>query len=303
MEEVVCDFCGSADATVLFEGTDVMFPQYQHIHAVQRCNQCGLWYLNPRPTTEEEYLAMYPPEYDSYVDLDRKWLLQLRKLNWRKELADIVSLVGSEGRFLEVGCATGEFLNELREMGCLNLIGLEYNPEVVQMARERYGLDVREGDILSGQFPNEHFDVVMMRYVLEHVPNPVETLRETHRILKPGGTYIFSIPNPVSLDAQVYGRYWFGHEVPRHLHNYPKATLKQMLESVGFEQKHIYYSFAPNDWILGFKNVLIGWGVSHKAASVWDIHNPLALALFFPLGVLSGLVKSSGRMRVVARKL
>ncbi|MCC6906231.1 MAG: class I SAM-dependent methyltransferase [Anaerolineae bacterium] len=304
MKEITtCAFCGSDKATVLYRGTDMLFPYYTHEHAVQQCDECGLWYLNPRPDTEEEILKMYPPEYDSYVDTGKGWFLAVRRQVWKPELRRHIALAGRDGHILEVGCATGEYLNELRLRGCRNLVGVEYNPEAVRLANERYHLDVIQGDILGGHFADQQFDLVIMRYVLEHVPNPMETLREAARILKPGGAFIFSIPNPDSLDARVYGRHWFGHEIPRHFFNYPQATLKKMLAATGFELDHIDFPYIPNDWILGFKNVLLNNGTSRAVARLVDIDNPLALALFLPLGVLSGLLRASGRMHVHARRM
>ena len=212
-------------------------------------------------------------------------------------------LSASQARILEIGCATGEYLATLHNHGYQNLVGIEYNPDIAQMARERHGLEVIEGDIFAGAFPSQTFDVVIMRYVLEHVPNPMSTLREVHRLLKPGGWYIFSIPNPDSLDARVYGKYWFGHEIPRHLHNYPQETLKHMLAQTGLDLHKLEFPYIPNDWILGFKNLLIGHNAPRWLSNLLDIRNPLALFMFLPLGLISGLTRSSGRMRVKAQKI
>jgi SAM-dependent methyltransferase len=139
-----------------------------------------------------------------------------------------------------------------------------------------------------------------MRHVFEHVPHPMATLKEIARILKPGGTFIFMIPNPDSLDARLFGRYWQGHDVPRHFYNYPPNTLRQMLLAAGLEQQHIGFSLIPNDWILSIKRMLIEGGLPPWFTRLFEIDNPLLLALFTPFGVLAGLLQDSGRVRVKA---
>lgn len=304
MQEInTCNFCGSSEACPLFTGSDLMFLRNTSKHTVLICSQCGLFYLSPRPFTPEELAAIYPPEYEPYVDPNRKLMLRLRQLAWRSELLDIVRVGGKDAYILEIGCATGEYLDALHELGCERLAGLEFNPQVAQLARERYGLDVTAGELMDAQYPDQTFDIVVMRHVFEHVPDPMGTLREIARILKPGGQYIFVIPNPDSLDAKVFGRYWQGHDIPRHFYNYPPGTLKQMLSEAGLEQQDIRFSLIPNDWILSIKRMLLEHGWPGWVARLFEIDNPILLALFTPVSILAGLVKRSGRIRVRAAKV
>jgi len=303
MEHVNCDFCGSSEARVLFRGSDRMFPKNDALFSVQQCFSCGLLYLQPRPTTHEELLAMYPPEYDSYVNLDKKWQIALRKLVWRGELLDIRKRIGSEGNVLEIGCATGEYLNALREKGVQNVTGVEFSPQAAELARTRYEMSIVTGDLFDGHFPDSAFDAIVMRHVLEHIPSPFETLREINRIIKPGGWLFLSLPNPDSLEAKLFKENWLDHDVPRHLFNFPPATLRKMLSRTGFEQYRIDYSNTPNGWILSSKYYLFSRRLPAGLTRMLDLNNPLSLALFIPLSILAGFFRCSGRIRVVARKL
>ncbi len=229
-------------------------------------------------------------------------MLLLRKLLWRRELRDVRRQAGMQGKVLEIGCATGEYLEALRDLGMHNLTGIEYNPKACDIARQRYNLDVWEGDLQSAHLPENSFDAVVMRHALEHVASPTQTLRELHRILKPGAKFFFSIPSPDGLDAKIFKQFWHGYEIPRHFFGFPLKTLHNMLAALGFEQEKVEFSFVPNDWIISLKYLLESIGVSQKISGLFDISNPFALAAFLPIGILAGLFRCSGRIRVTARK-
>jgi SAM-dependent methyltransferase len=191
----------------------------------------------------------------------------------------------------------------LKKLGVTRLLGIEYNPNAGELARSRYGIEVRTGDLFSGNLPSGEFDGVIMRYVLEHVASPTQTLREVGRILCPGGRFFFSIPNPDSLDAKFYRENWLGYEIPRHFYNFPLKTLNNMLESSGFTLERIEFSIVPNDWIISAKYLLQSKGCPACLSERFSLENPFALALFFPVGVIAGMLHQSGRIRVTVRKL
>lgn len=74
------------------------------------------------------------------------------------------------------------------------------------------------------QFKDDSFDTVVLSDVLEHLPNPVSTLEEVDRILRPGGVLILGVPF----------MYWL-HEVPRDYHRYTRYLLRLRLEELGHE--------------------------------------------------------------------
>ncbi|MEZ4580535.1 MAG: class I SAM-dependent methyltransferase [Caldilineaceae bacterium] len=91
------------------------------------------------------------------------------------------------GALLDVGCAAGTFLLAMSHWG-LDGNGVELNAaEVARQTRERYGLDVIAGTLEDAHLAPAQFDAVTMWDVLEHVYDPAQTLREIHRLLKPGG--------------------------------------------------------------------------------------------------------------------
>jgi SAM-dependent methyltransferase len=296
-----CALCGSAERSLLVTGHDRDFPQNTRTYTLYSCARCGLVYLSPRPDTPEEMAEIYPQEYDSYMKEGQGLLMALRRMAWRPELREILGRSRPEGRILEVGSATGEFLAELRRVGRPHLVGLEFSEQAAAVARRRHGLDVRAGELIGAQLPAGSFDVVLMRHVLEHVADPRATLCEIARVLRPGGRCIFTIPSIDSYTAQMFGADWYGYQVPRHFHLFPQRTLMALLSAAGLRCERLVHVATPNIWIGSTRFWLAARGWPGLARLV-RYENPLALALFLPLGLLSAALRSGGTIRVIARR-
>jgi predicted SAM-dependent methyltransferase len=105
----------------------------------------------------------------------------------------------------------------------------------VESARFQYGLQVKSGSLIQQNYPSNSFDAVTMRHVIEHIYEPLELLKECHRILKPGGSLVIETPNMESLSSRYFQDYWRGLEPPRHLHLFNLASLKSIAISAGFQ--------------------------------------------------------------------
>jgi SAM-dependent methyltransferase len=132
--------------------------------------------------------------YDFAVDADRD----------NNTHARVLRAVGQDKRVLDVGCATGylsEFL--VRERGC-DVVCLEPDPAAAAVAADRLGDRVVVGgtDLLP-TFDAGSFDVVLYADVLEHLTDPAAALRETRRLLSPGGHVVVSLPNVAHADVRL----------------------------------------------------------------------------------------------------
>ncbi|MEM4239244.1 MAG: class I SAM-dependent methyltransferase, partial [Nitrososphaerota archaeon] len=89
--------------------------------------------------------------------------------------------------------------------------------------------------------------VVTLWHTLEHMYNPLDALKKIHLLLKPDGFLIFSTPNLDSLDARLFGQYWIGYELPRHLQVFSYHTLSMLVNKSGFvilDMRCLYGSYA-----------------------------------------------------------
>jgi SAM-dependent methyltransferase len=166
-------------------------------------------------------------------------LLSLAPLHRRQARLSVRDLPfpAKEGRLLDIGCGNGSFLLEARRTGW-DAIGVDPDAEGVAAARKR-GLRVHLGTVADVLTLIEPFDAITMAHVLEHVPDPVETLTKCHALLRPGGKLWVATPNLNSRGRGRYTRDWRGLEPPRHLVLFTPEALKDVFESAGFTFKLI----------------------------------------------------------------
>lgn len=234
MEKVICDLCG-ADAPIhLFNRKDRFSGrEFEFVN----CSNCGLIYLQSRPT-QEELANYYPSDYEAYYLIDEdssgshQWHLQ-RALNLQLDFVE--QTISSKGNLLDIGCATGNFMKFAQDKGW-QVFGIEPIEEAAKIARENYQLDVITGTLDSVYLDDESFDVITMWDVLEHLPSPKNTLIRCNNLLKADGILVFSIPNLISFDRYLFGDNWIGWDAPRHFNLFTESSISRLLEISGFEE-------------------------------------------------------------------
>lgn len=216
----------------------------------------GHCWLDPRPADEsissiyESYYTHKDPNYD---DCENQGLwkqslawAQSRKLGYPlpEETSLIPKLVSfmptvanaatlelmkvhsdEKGRLLDVGCGDGSFLKKMRKLGW-DVVGME--PDVNAAARliKNDNITVYSSieDLLSGE--KNEFDVVVLNHVLEHLPDPVDTLKQLTLLMKPSSRLIATTPNISGLGARIFGRFWRGLEPPRHFNLFSPKSIE-----------------------------------------------------------------------------
>jgi SAM-dependent methyltransferase len=176
-----------------------------------------------------------------YRDLDANWFEKItgRVCSWFGPLRDAIGgmvlwLDGdSRGRLLDVGCGNGENVAYLKDLGW-RVTGIETDPIAADLARTKFGLEVYEGNLEDAKFPDESFDAITLAHVIEHLPDPIKTLKECFRILKPGGKIVLITPNNRSLGQNIFRDDWLYLDPPRHLFIFSPLAIKVCLEEAGF---------------------------------------------------------------------
>jgi SAM-dependent methyltransferase len=155
-----------------------------------------------------------------------------RTLRWRDTERKSLPLQG-KGRLLDFGCGGGSYLARMHRQGW-QVVGLDASPAAVRRVREDLGLLAMEGSLPCPVLPAKSFDAVTMWQVLEHVHDPMEVLRDAHRLLAAGGRLVVAVPNIDSLAFRLFGSCWYSLDLPRHLTHFTPTTLYQMLDRAGF---------------------------------------------------------------------
>lgn len=238
MEQVErCNLCGAQDEEFLFLRGDLALGLPGEFRVV-RCRQCGLIYLNPRPTVRA-IGYYYPAAYACFnlpalAQEDAGRPPQTRDKNLARR-CQLVAKHRAPGRLLDVGCSDGRFLHQMQQLGGWECIGVELMDDAAAVGRQRYGLTILTGVVEAVDLPLHSFDVITLWDVLEHVHDPAGVLQRVAELLRPGGVLLFSVPLLDSLGGRVFGKYWIGYETPRHLHIFTRKTVQQYLRNGGFQ--------------------------------------------------------------------
>lgn len=138
---------------------------------------------------------------------------------------------------LDVGCGGGELLRTMRSFGWESE-GVDFDPEAVAFAL-RNGLKVRMGLLEDQKYPDGTFDAVVMSHVIEHVPAPLDLIKEARRVLKREGRLLIATPNVRSLGHRWMGRRWPFLDPPRHLQVFSPRALKLLTLAAGFDEVRV----------------------------------------------------------------
>ena len=160
-------------------------------------------------------------------------------------VAKIEGLTGAMmNEMLDFGGGDGRMLGGLVDRGALCHL-VDYSERVHPGVTK---IGDTEHDIPA----DANYDVIICSHVVEHLPDPRETLASVRRILKPGGRLGVAVPNFSSLQARLTGSAWFHLDLPRHLYQFPLSGLNQLLERSGFEVSpahHFSLRQNPFGWI------------------------------------------------------
>ena len=206
------------------------------------CAGCNVQRIYPYPA-ETELAAYYNDKY-----LEKKCTGSVSHLlrfsqEYRptvfNEYAQSVADVGLtkamvlNSKILDFGCADGIFLDWLRSLGAdrAQLGGIDISEDMVELARQKGHRAVSVE--AKGEFSGEKFDLVTLWDVLEHLLNPVETLRNLANFLKPGAYLLLQTPR-VGLLSDIL-KESFEHYLPiEHIHLFPRQTLIDCVTSIGY---------------------------------------------------------------------
>jgi SAM-dependent methyltransferase len=201
-------------------------PDRQHYQWV-RCFSCGL--LRSDPVLEVNLTQLYEEstfDYSTEVNgLKKTYLGLVRKA------------IGNNTRthsIFEVGGGNGFFLEAAKDFGFERIMGVEPSYAAISAARE----DVKPfliASMMSGSvLPKNSFQVGAMFHTLDHLQDPIQTLRDCLDVLEPGGTFVVAVHNERSWSARLLGERSPIIDV-EHTYLYSLRTGIQLFEKAGFK--------------------------------------------------------------------
>ncbi len=222
MEEVnKCNCCGSIDLTFCYKQPDTLYHQNEWF-AIFECRNCGLGFVNPRPSNKE--LDKYYPEifFESFKQDEQ------HKKRYRRQAAFLptIDINCASKKLLDIGCAKGDFPRFMRKLGW-DVEGIEVSSNV----KTEEDFIIHRKPLNKLNLPSENYDAITAWAVFEHLHDPKSYFEEVSRILKKNGRFVFLVTNFESLSS----RYLFREDIPRHLHFFSEKSIFKYISSAGLE--------------------------------------------------------------------
>lgn len=226
-----CPICRSSTGSLATVRSD-----FSHVEFVlRRCSACGLVFVaNPRVDFDALYDAAYyrgdgADHLIDYID-EMANADTIRAYEWRGVVRAVYSLSGSRTiRWLDFGCGLGGLVRYARGHGFPNVYGYDRGWGA-DWARE-HGVELLDEDQLSEQA--ESFDVVTALEVVEHIPDPLEPLRQIASVLKPGGVLLLTTGN-AAIHRDSFTQ-WSYVRPDIHVCYFEPRTLSEAYQRVGLE--------------------------------------------------------------------
>jgi len=222
-QHVNCNLCGVDDTSLI---------TIQNNYRVVKCKNCGLVYVNPRPS-QKTLIGLYNDYHQRDGKDESTWEILMAR-NFKEVSALLNRIFPEKGVFLDIGCGYGHFLEYMNRYGWATL-GIDPSSQTIAHAKAR-GLNVEENTIDGISLSRGPFDAITAFYVLEHLFDPFGSLQKMFMMLKPGGVLVLRVPHttPLVKALSLFKIRNSLYDVPFHLYDFSPKTLKLLLEKAGF---------------------------------------------------------------------
>lgn len=249
-----CQVCGNNESISLYPVKDTnqdVKGQWEII----ACLNCGLGRLYPFPDQEEIHHFYKDVFYTKDGKRFRPWMEKIRHLLGYLRALDLRKLLPSKGKLLDFGSGAGHFGLSMEKRGW-RVVNTDPYSKVSTYNRSKV-----IGDRIFLDFPDNYFDAVTLWYVIEHLRNPRDAIREFKRVIRPGGILLLAQQNFVSLQARLFKARWLILDPPRHLFQFSPHNLLMLAEQEGFKlayTKHSSIEIGPFTILQSILNVIVG---------------------------------------------
>ena len=315
-----CPICGSGKFSPWHSGMDRLYRLSDDIFTYSKCMDCDLIFLTERPI-ESEIGKFYPQDYAPHMgsvsgkvnkkNINKKQKLIARisrklsviakfiftniaKDNFEKKYAENYMMPENSDVFLDYGCGSDKFLNKCRKAGWKTTIGIDFSNNAIDQVKNSGHQGYLVGEGAWGNVDDNSVDFIRMNHVVEHLYDPLATLRQAQKKLKIGGVLHVALPNPRGFSATIFGERWFSLETPRHIMHYSPEVLRKVLGMVGgFTVITELHESSSKDACRSLGYCMWDWGwITHESATIGMLERPVISRIFY---VLLRVFASRGR--------
>lgn len=267
------------------------------------CGHCGLLRTDPRPSPDT-IGAFYPDDYGPYGSVTSSDIVVNSARPWKRVVGLSVQNIPdvAPGRMLELGCASGNYMERMRQLGW-DVEGIEFSSSAAATARER-GFNVTDGAVENAENPIAKYNIIVAWMVLEHLHQPTHVLKRLLDWVEPDGHLVFSVPDSGAIERRVFGDAYYALHLPNHLYHYSPQTIQKVLNASGWEAVRFFWQPNSNSLIRSIEYKFEDWGMTNAAARIRRFATSSRYARFRTLfGWVLARLRQSGRMEVWAKPL
>ena len=187
---------------------------------------------------DENYFSTHTYQNVSFSKYSQYW--------WSNRFfAGLARRYGKQGtRLLEIGSGLGHLVGQLEDS--FETYGMDLNHWAIRASRSvacKTALQTASAEEIP--FADGAFDVVIIKHIVEHLPDPEKAITEIGRVTAPDGTLILATPNLDSLLKPWKGEKWIGYQDPTHISLKPPAVWLDWIKHAGFTMQRV---FADGFW-------------------------------------------------------
>lgn len=216
------------------------------------CKNCMFGSTYPVPTDLGRHYQVNYREYGGVVAFVLGFFYRSKVARWAKHFSQ-------PGKVLEIGCGPGLMLKALKDLGWTEL-GLERTERQVDFAVKTFSLNVKNIDLYELE-PNQTFDLIILFNVLEHITDPCSFLERVSLHMNANSRLIIAVPNILSWQARVFGKWWVHLDPPRHLNHFSLQSIRETLERLHLRIDNLSFASFEHDpfgWLQSFVNWATG---------------------------------------------
>lgn len=224
--------------------TPEKFAFIKHGYTITHCPECGLYRTILKSSYPKMVKQYYTKAYFTgskhragYANYEED--TRIVQANAKKYLGELWKYA-KVGSLLDVGCATGTFLDEAKRNGW-NGWGIDVSDYAVTNARKKMGARIKQGVLKKTTFGRKKFDAITLLDVFEHIGDPRRLIKTIHSLLRPKGIIIINTGDSASWLATFESSRWHYFIPPQHVYFYSRHNLKKFLESEGFRVVNIHH--------------------------------------------------------------
>lgn len=182
---------------------------------------------------DEKYFSTHTYENITFARYSMYW--------WSNRFnAMLARRYGKRGtRLLEIGSGMGHLVGQLEDT--FDTYGMDLNHWAVRQSKaviQKTNLQTASAQELP--YKDGAFNVVIIKHIVEHLPDPQKAIREIGRVTEPGGTLILATPNLDSMLKPWKGDRWIGYQDPTHISLKRPAEWLSFIQGAGFELVKVF---------------------------------------------------------------